>query len=105
MNPMSRFACIDIGSNSIRYMTEDDDRKLTVTTRLGSGLAETGKLAEATMRRSIRVIAAMADNAYGRENEMMKKLIAWLLASLLLLTAAAFGEADSFIGAWYLDTV
>ena len=63
MNPMSRFACIDIGSNSIRYMTEDDDRKLTVTTRLGSGLAETGKLAESAMRRSIRVIAAMADNA------------------------------------------
>ena len=64
MNSEKRFAVIDIGSNSIRYMTADDNgKKLTVTTRLGSGLAETGLLNEERMAHSIRVIAAMAANA------------------------------------------
>lgn len=63
MNKDRKYAVIDIGSNSIRYMTQDDGRKLTVTTRLGSGLAETGRLEEARMAHSIRVISAMADNA------------------------------------------
>lgn len=58
-----RFAVIDIGSNSIRYMDESSAGKLTVTTRLGSFLAETGRLDEARMAHSIRVIAAMANNA------------------------------------------
>lgn len=64
MNSEKHYAVIDIGSNSIRYMTADSGgRKLTVTTRLGSGLAETGLLNEHRMAHSIRVIAAMADNA------------------------------------------
>lgn len=63
MSLEKRYAVIDIGSNSIRYMTEDGDNALTVMTRLGSGLAATGRLAGDTMARSVRVIAAMADNA------------------------------------------
>lgn len=64
MENEKRYAVIDIGSNSIRYMTADaGGRKLTVTTRLGSGLAETGLLNEDRMAHSIRVIAAMAANA------------------------------------------
>lgn len=64
MRDERRFAVIDIGSNSIRYMTEDDGgKKLTVTTRLGSGLASTGRLDKERMAHSVRVISAMADNA------------------------------------------
>lgn len=63
MKNEKRYAVIDIGSNSIRYMPDGGDNKLTVTTRLGSGLASTGRLGGETMTRSVRVIAAMADNA------------------------------------------
>ncbi len=63
MNNEKRYAVIDIGSNSIRYMPEGGENPLTVTTRLGSGLAATGRLSGETMERSVRVIAAMADNA------------------------------------------
>ena len=63
MNTEKRYAAIDVGSNSVRYMEEGRPDVLTVTTRLGSGLADTGRLAEATMARSVRVIAAMANNA------------------------------------------
>ena len=59
-------AIIDIGSNSIRFAFSDGEKlvgKRVYTTRLGSGLADTGHLAEETMRRSLRVISALADEA------------------------------------------
>lgn len=63
MNTEKRYAVIDIGSNSIRYMTDASGEKLTVTTRLGSGLAATGRLDAERMAHSVRVISAMAANA------------------------------------------
>ena len=46
---MNKYALIDIGSNSIRYAEEECGRlpqKEIFTTRLGSGLMETGRLAD-----------------------------------------------------------
>ena len=63
---MTEFAIIDIGSNSIRYGEECEGRipaKEIFTTRLGSGLAETGRLAEETMQRSLEVLAELGDRA------------------------------------------
>ena len=63
---MTEFAIIDIGSNSIRYGEEREGRtpvKEIFTTRLGSGLAETGRLAEDTMQRSLEVLKALAARA------------------------------------------
>lgn len=56
-------AVIDIGSNSIRYAAGRNGKKSVITTRLGSGLAETGRLDEAIMQKSISVIAALCANA------------------------------------------
>ena len=58
-----RYAVIDIGSNSIRYQDQSSDAKTGVTTRLGSGLAATGRLDEARMKETVSVIAAMAERA------------------------------------------
>ena len=58
-----RYAIIDIGSNSIRFLRPDERNKLVVTTRLGEGIAENGMLREANMGRSIKVVRAMAANA------------------------------------------
>ena len=63
---MTEFAIIDIGSNSIRYGEERDGRipaKEIFTTRLGSGLAETGRLAAETMQKSLEVLKALAARA------------------------------------------
>lgn len=58
-----KYAVIDIGSNSVRYLEEDKKRKLTVTTRLGDGLAATGIINGERLKKSVSVIAAFADNA------------------------------------------
>lgn len=58
-----KYAIIDIGSNSIRYMVQGSTEKLVITTRLGSGLAATGNLQRENMERSISVITALANNA------------------------------------------
>lgn len=63
---MTEFAVIDIGSNSIRYAEERGGalpEKEIYTTRLGSGLAETGLLAKETMSRSLEVIERLASRA------------------------------------------
>ena len=44
-------AVIDIGSNSIRYAAGRNGKKLVITTRLGSGLAQTGRLDEERMEK------------------------------------------------------
>ena len=59
----TKYAVIDIGSNSIRYMEEDRHARRTITTRLGSGLAETGCIGAESLEKSASVIAALADNA------------------------------------------
>ncbi len=63
---MTEYAIIDIGSNSIRYAEEKcgalPDKEI-YTTRLGSGLASTGRLSDETMDRSAEVIRALAARA------------------------------------------
>lgn len=65
-NSDTKYAVIDIGSNSIRYMEElaegISDKEL-FTTRLGLGLAQTGRLAEETMKKSLGVIASLSERA------------------------------------------
>lgn len=62
-----KYAIIDIGSNSIRYAEEDcgalPDKSGIYTTRLGTGLNETGRLAEPTMKESLKVIAMLSQRA------------------------------------------
>lgn len=63
---MAGFAVIDIGSNSIRYAEEREGRlrgKRVITTRLGSGLSKTGRLAPETMERSLCVLRGLAEEA------------------------------------------
>lgn len=63
---MTKYAIIDIGSNSVRYGEERDGHipdKLVFTTRLGSGLSATGLLAKATMDKSIEVIKELSARA------------------------------------------
>ena len=63
---MNKCALIDIGSNSIRYAEEECGRlpqKEIFTTRLGSGLMETGRLADETMANSLEVIGGLAERA------------------------------------------
>ena len=45
------------------------------------------------------------DTLHGRENGMMKKLSALLLAAVLLLSAAGYAEATDLLGDWYLNTI
>ncbi len=62
-----RIAAIDVGTNSLRLIVAEaspdgtyrvlDDEK--ATTRLGRGLAETGRLADAAMEESVQAIARM----------------------------------------------
>lgn len=63
---MSKFAVIDIGSNSIRYGEEKDGSfpsKEVYTTRLGSGLAQTGRLSDKSVKKSLAVIRILSDRA------------------------------------------
>lgn len=61
-----RYAVIDIGSNSIRLMYEDEPGKLVITTRLSKGLADTGRLSEESMALSVDIIAELAAEARRR---------------------------------------
>lgn len=66
-NATRRIAAIDVGTNSLRLIVAEaspdgtyrilDDEK--ATTRLGRGLAETGRLADAEMEESVQAIARM----------------------------------------------
>ena len=52
-----KLSAIDIGSNSVRLLVWADGRSLYKkinTTRLGEGLAQSGELSEAAMRRGER---------------------------------------------------
>lgn len=58
-----KYAVIDIGSNSIRFMIQGRRDKLVITTRLAEGLARTGRLCESNMNKSNSVISALVNNA------------------------------------------
>lgn len=59
---LRKYAIIDIGSNSVRYMEGLGDKRV-YTTRLGSGLAASGTLSCESMAKSIDVIRTLAFEA------------------------------------------
>lgn len=61
-----KICAIDTGSNSVRLLMWADGRSLykkIETTRLGEGLAATGRISEAAMRRTALAIGKFADEA------------------------------------------
>jgi exopolyphosphatase / guanosine-5'-triphosphate,3'-diphosphate pyrophosphatase len=65
-----RYAAIDVGTNSVKlHLAERDDgawRALAdrvVVTRLGEGVAETGRLGQEPIRRTVAAISELADEA------------------------------------------
>ena len=69
--PPKRFASIDLGSNTVRYLlieagggpswrTLDEDQRVT---RLGQGLAESGRLGQAPMARTSAAVIEYAERA------------------------------------------
>ncbi|MBR5948065.1 MAG: hypothetical protein IKZ82_05385 [Clostridia bacterium] len=62
----NRYAVIDIGSNSVRALFQGDGKKYSVTTRLGTNLANTGRLDNQRAKHSVGVIAAFVNEAKSR---------------------------------------
>lgn len=63
---MNKYAILDIGSNSVRFAEEKGGAlpdKEIYTTRLGAGLAATGRLSDGSMARSLTVIKALSERA------------------------------------------
>src|SRR5262249_32276705 len=68
-----RYAVIDVGTNSVKLFVAElsaDGEWTTLVdrseiTRLGEGLAETGRLSDEASARTLEAIAAMADEARG----------------------------------------
>jgi exopolyphosphatase/guanosine-5'-triphosphate,3'-diphosphate pyrophosphatase len=64
-----RYAAIDVGTNSVKlHLAERDDGWRAVTdrvviTRLGEGLAESGRLGEEPIRRTVAAVSELADEA------------------------------------------
>ena len=61
-----KLSAIDIGSNSVRLLVWADGRSLYKkinTTRLGEGLAQSGELSEAAMRRTAEAVALFYETA------------------------------------------
>jgi exopolyphosphatase / guanosine-5'-triphosphate,3'-diphosphate pyrophosphatase len=66
-----RFAVIDVGTNSVKFVIGERDREgqwrsvvdLAEVTRLGEGLDETGELNEMPIRRTVEAISDMAEEA------------------------------------------
>lgn len=61
-----KYAVIDIGSNSVRLLFQGESERIGVTTRLGHGLAQSGKLAVDRAKHSAGVIASFAREAVKR---------------------------------------
>lgn len=61
-----KYAVIDIGSNSVRALFQGDEEKYSVTTRLGTNLANTGKLDAQRAKQSAAVIASFTREAKKR---------------------------------------
>jgi exopolyphosphatase / guanosine-5'-triphosphate,3'-diphosphate pyrophosphatase len=66
----TRFAVLDVGTNSVKLTVgdrhegrgPDSPADNAVVTRLGEGLAETGKLTQVAMQRTVDAIAALVDD-------------------------------------------
>lgn len=56
---MHKKAAVDIGSNSIRYLGPNGERRL-ITTRLAENIISTGKLSDAAIERSIDALKELA---------------------------------------------
>lgn len=56
---MQKKAAVDIGSNSIRYLGHNGERRL-ITTRLAENIISTGKLSDAAIERSIAALKELA---------------------------------------------
>lgn len=56
---MQKKAAVDIGSNSIRYLGPNGERRL-ITTRLAENIISTGKLSDAAIERSIAALKELA---------------------------------------------
>ena len=71
-----RFAVIDVGTNSVKFLIGEraaDGAWTTIVdradvTRLGEGVDESGRLGDEPIQRTVRAIAAMADEA--RQNKV-----------------------------------
>jgi exopolyphosphatase / guanosine-5'-triphosphate,3'-diphosphate pyrophosphatase len=67
-----RYAVIDVGTNSVKFHLGEQDRERRTlvdcaeVTRLGEGIAESGRLAPEAMQRTVDAIAAMVDEARSR---------------------------------------
>ena len=61
-----KYAIIDIGSNSVRALFQGDENKYSVTTRLGTNLAHTGKLDTDRAKQSLGAVSAFAREAKKR---------------------------------------
>lgn len=59
-----RYAIIDIGSNSVRYLGADGNKQL-ITTRLAGGLIDTGALREEAMGKSLLAVETFVRLAQG----------------------------------------
>lgn len=70
---MNEYAVIDIGSNTVRYMGADGNKRL-VTTRLAQGLTQSGVLGEEAMRRSVEAVCAFV--ALSREEGLTTRAYA-----------------------------
>ena len=81
-SPLRRMGAIDVGTNSIRlivaeasadgsYRILDDEKE---TTRLGQGLASTGRIQPAVMEHSVSAIARMKSIAEGYGVEMLRAI-------------------------------
>jgi len=63
---VSRYGVIDVGTNSVKFLLEEDGKTLvdrSEITRLGQGAGEDGRLADDSIVRTVDAIATMADEA------------------------------------------
>lgn len=89
-----RYAVIDVGTNSVKFhigeRTVDGEWRTVVdraeVTRLGEGLAETGRLDEQPMERTVEAVAAMAGEANRRD---VSEIVAVGTAGLRLASNSA----------------
>lgn len=65
---MRKKAAVDIGSNSIRYLGPNGERRL-ITTRLAENIISTGKLSDASIERSISALKSLYDLAREQDAE------------------------------------
>lgn len=110
-----KYSVIDIGSNSVRLLLWADGRsicKKVMTTRLGEGLAQSGVLSDAAVRRTVRAVEEFsafaksegAECSYAfataavRRAENGKELLALVKVICGLEVRVLSGEEEAFVG-------